>query len=72
LIASFHYPRDERFEFDRFYRGLSDRGFIIYPGKISNANLFRIGTIGRVFPADLEQLVSAIAQVLKELGVERI
>lgn len=64
LITSFHYPADPGFTFDGFYRALSDRGFIIYPGKISQADLFRIGTIGRLFPADLAQLVHAIGQVL--------
>lgn len=68
LITSFHYPNDPQFTFEAFYRALSDRGFIIYPGKISQADLFRIGTIGRIFPSDLEQLTDAIGRVLRELG----
>ena len=68
LITSFHYPADPRFTFEVFYRALSDRGFIIYPGKISQADLFRIGTIGRVFPADLEALVAAIQRTVQEQG----
>ena len=69
IITSFPYPRDPRFTFADFYRRLSDRGFIIYPGKISQADTFRIGTIGRLFPADLEQLVAAIELVLRDMGV---
>lgn len=65
LITSFHYPAQPGFTFDAFYRALSDRGFIIYPGKISQADLFRIGTIGRIFPNDLEQLISAIEVVMR-------
>lgn len=68
FITSFHYPADPGFTFDAFYRGLSDRGFIIYPGKISQADLFRIGTIGRVFPADLRALVLAIQDTVAAHG----
>lgn len=68
LITSFHYPADPRFTFEVFYRALSDRGFIIYPGKLSQADLFRIGTIGRVCPADLEALVAAIQRTVLEQG----
>ncbi len=66
IITAFHYP-DESFDFGRFYRQLSERGFIIYPGKLTQANTFRIGNIGRLFPADLEQLVGAIGAVLAEM-----
>lgn len=68
LITSFYYPADPRFSFEAFYRALSDRGFIIYPGKISRADLFRIGTIGRIFPADLRALLAAIREVRDEQG----
>lgn len=70
LITSFHFPGDPRFTFDAFYRALSDRDFIIYPGKIAQADLFRIGTIGRLFPADIEALIRAIADVLDFLGIK--
>ena len=69
IITAFHYPSDT-FNFDRFYRALSDRGFIIYPGKLTQVNTFRIGNIGRLFPADLEQLVAAIGKVLAEMGIK--
>ncbi len=45
IITSFHHPKDSGFTFEEFYQRLSDKGFIIYPGKISHANLFRIGTV---------------------------
>ena len=66
IITAFHYP-DDGFDFARFYRQLSERGFIIYPGKLTQVNTFRIGNIGRLFPADLEQLVGAIGNVLAEM-----
>ena len=67
IITSFHCPDDPGFTFEEFYRCLSNRGFIIYPGKISQANLFRIGSIGRIFEADMRALLAAVAETLKEM-----
>jgi 2-aminoethylphosphonate-pyruvate transaminase len=67
FITAFEYPAGSWFSFDAFYRKLADRGFIIYPGKLTQINTFRIGTIGRLFPSDLEQLVYAVGVVLREL-----
>jgi 2-aminoethylphosphonate-pyruvate transaminase len=69
LITSFHFPEDSKFTFDVFYRKLSDRGMIIYPGKISQVNLFRIGSIGRIFECDVLALVASIQGVLKDMDV---
>lgn len=70
IITSFRYPRDTRFEFDEFYRRLNDEGFVIYPGKVSDADCFRIGSIGRVFPSDVAALLQAIRKVLTDLGIK--
>ena len=72
IITSFYYPDTDSFAFDAFYRLLSDKGFIIYPGKISRANTFRIGSIGRIFPSDINALVSAIDSVLKEMRIKMV
>ncbi|MDA7505112.1 2-aminoethylphosphonate--pyruvate transaminase [Verrucomicrobia bacterium] len=69
LITSFHFPEDSKFTFDVFYRKLSDRGMIIYPGKISQVDLFRIGSIGRIFESDVLALVASIKGVLKDMDV---
>ena len=69
IITSFHYPAHGNFTFQEFYRRLAEKGFIIYPGKLTQVDLFRIGNIGRLFPSDMEALVFAIAQVLSEMGV---
>lgn len=66
IITSFHYPERGNFSFDDFYRHLSDRGFIIYPGKLTRENTFRIGTIGRIFEADIRALLAAIEDVMRE------
>jgi aspartate aminotransferase-like enzyme len=64
IITAFHYPTPT-FDFPGLYRALSERGLIIYPGKLTQVATFRIGTIGRLLPADLDQLVSAIETVLR-------
>ena len=64
LITAFEYPKREGFSFDRLYRQLSDRGFIIYPGKLTQVDTFRIGTIGRLFPEDLRQLTTTIKELM--------
>lgn len=71
IITAFHFPQQPNFEFGKFYRELSERGFIIYPGKLTQVNTFRIGTIGRLFPADLQQLVYAIGAALRETNAGR-
>jgi 2-aminoethylphosphonate-pyruvate transaminase len=68
IITAFRTPDDPAFSFDSFYRKLSERGFIIYPGKLTQVDTFRIGNIGRLFPPDLEQLVHAIRGTLDEMG----
>jgi 2-aminoethylphosphonate-pyruvate transaminase len=62
IITSFEYP-SENFSFKEFYIRLKKSGFVIYPGKISQRETFRIGTIGQVFPNDIRKLVETIAGV---------
>jgi 2-aminoethylphosphonate-pyruvate transaminase len=69
IITSFYFPADPKFTFDEFYRKLSDKGFIIYPGKISQADTFRIGSIGRLFEADMRSLLAAVAETVQEMGL---
>lgn len=64
IIVSFRYPEDPHFDFKAFYARLNEKGFVIYPGKVGNANCFRIGCIGRLFPNDIQNLVNAIHATL--------
>ena len=64
IITSFLYP-DKEFDFKEFYHQLKEKGFVIYPGKISQADTFRIGNIGDVFPEDFSRLIEAIKTVAK-------
>lgn len=69
IITSFHYPDHPNFSFTAFYERLSARGHVIYPGKLSQADCFRIGHIGRLTSADVRALMSAIAETLTEMGI---
>ena len=69
IISSFRYPEHANFDFDRFYSLLNERGFIIYPGKVSDADCFRIGTIGQIKAEDVGDLLIAMTQVLEVMGV---
>lgn len=64
IIVSFRYPDEPHFDFKTFYARLNEKGFVIYPGKVGNANCFRIGCIGRLFPNDMQNLVNAIRATL--------
>lgn len=67
FITSFKYPEGGWFDFGAFYDALNDRGYVIYPGKLSQADAFRIGNIGRLFPADMRALLAAVGEVVAAL-----
>jgi 2-aminoethylphosphonate-pyruvate transaminase len=69
IITTFLYPDDPAFDFAAFYGALSERGFAIYPGKLSDADCFRIGTIGQIAPDDVERLLEAIGEALDEMRI---
>ncbi|MDP7259621.1 MAG: hypothetical protein QF376_01885, partial [Anaerolineales bacterium] len=52
------------------YRRLNERGYVIYPGKVSDADCFRIGSIGRLCAVDMRDLLGAIREVLSDMKIE--
>jgi 2-aminoethylphosphonate-pyruvate transaminase len=62
IITSFLYPRPD-FNFGHFYQQAKARGFVLYPGKISQAETFRIGTIGEVYPGDIRRLLAVVREI---------
>jgi 2-aminoethylphosphonate-pyruvate transaminase len=68
IITSFLFPENTNFDFTRFYESLHQRGQVIYQGKLSDTNCFRIGNIGQLFPQDIKNLLIAIEEVLREMG----
>nr|WP_319484224.1 2-aminoethylphosphonate--pyruvate transaminase [uncultured Cohaesibacter sp.] len=69
IIVTFFCPADERFEFNRFYGLMKDKGFIIYPGKLTVVDSFRIGCIGQMDAPIMRRVVAAARQSLEEMGV---
>ena len=70
IITTYHCPDDPSYDFQTFYNKLSDRGMVIYPGKVTGASCFRIGNIGRLYPYDMEALLLAIDSVVQEMGFD--
>jgi 2-aminoethylphosphonate-pyruvate transaminase len=69
IVTTFLYPQVLGFDFSEFYARLSSKGCVIYPGKVTRVDCFRIGTIGHLFPADIGFLLTAIAETLAEMGI---
>ncbi|MCZ7658908.1 MAG: 2-aminoethylphosphonate--pyruvate transaminase [Xanthobacteraceae bacterium] len=69
IIVTFRMPADPRFAFQAFYDKLKDRGYVIYPGKLTVADSFRIGCIGRLHPEHMRGALAAIREILAEMGV---
>lgn len=69
IIVTFKMPADPAFAFDRFYDRLREKGYIIYPGKLTIAESFRIGCIGRLDEAEMRGALAAIGETLNEMGV---
>lgn len=67
IITTFHYPTDSGFVFAEFYQRLFDKGFVIYPGKLTKRDCFRIGNIGRIGKNEILGLLAGIRDVLKEM-----
>jgi 2-aminoethylphosphonate-pyruvate transaminase len=67
IITSFITPDEDWFNFEIFYNKLNERGYIIYPGKLSEVDTFRIGNIGQIYPEDIKNLISAIKEVKDEM-----
>ena len=70
IIVTVLMPKDPAFEFQTFYDALRGRGYIIYPGKLTIAETFRIGCIGHLDKTVIEGVLAAIQEVLREMGVK--
>jgi 2-aminoethylphosphonate-pyruvate transaminase len=69
IIVTFHMPGDAKFDFELFYDRLREKGYVIYPGKLTVAPSFRIGCIGDLGEAEMKGALDAIAEVVGEMGV---
>ena len=71
IIVTVRMPADPKFNFETLYDRLSRRGYVIYPGKLTVADSFRIGCIGRLGEAEMRGALDNIKQILGEMGVTR-
>lgn len=67
IIATFHAPDHPRYRFKDFYERVKAKGFILYPGKLTQVETFRVGCIGHVDAAGMRAAVKAIGDVLQEM-----
>jgi len=64
-----HAQTDSRHEFKKFYASTRERGFVLYPGKLTQMETFRVGCIGAIGPNEMAQAVHAVALTLQDMGI---
>ena len=69
IIVTFHAPGDTKYDFRKFYEGARAHGFVLYPGKLTQVETFRVGCIGAIGRNEMEQAVHAVGLTLKDLGI---
>jgi 2-aminoethylphosphonate-pyruvate transaminase len=72
IIVTFHAPPDPAYAFKDFYARVRDKGFILYPGKLTQLETFRVGCIGAIGPDEMRQAVNAVRDTLAEMGIRTV
>jgi 2-aminoethylphosphonate-pyruvate transaminase len=72
IIVTFHAPDDPAYDFKTFYQEVKKRGYILYPGKLTQIETFRVGCIGHFGDAGIPGAVAAIADTLKAMGIAQV
>jgi 2-aminoethylphosphonate-pyruvate transaminase len=72
IIVTFHAPDDPAYDFKTFYQEVKRRGYILYPGKLTQIETFRVGCIGHFGEAGIPGAVAAIAETLKAMGISQV
>jgi 2-aminoethylphosphonate-pyruvate transaminase len=72
VIVTFHAPGDGNYRFADFYDQVKARGYVLYPGKLTEVETFRIGCIGAIDANEMRNVVSAVAETLKAMGVKQV
>ena len=70
IITTFFYPENCHFTFSQMYEYIKERGYAIYPGKLTEGETFRIGNIGEIYPEDIEKVCGIIKDFLEEYNHE--
>ncbi len=72
VIVTFHAPGDPNYAFKAFYDKVKARGYVLYPGKLTQVETFRVGCIGAIDANEMRNVVSAVAETLKDMGVSEM
>ena len=72
IIVTFHAPADPAYDFKTFYARTRDRGYILYPGKLTQVETFRVGCIGAIDANEMRNVVSAVEATLDEMGIRQV
>jgi 2-aminoethylphosphonate-pyruvate transaminase len=72
IITTWHAPADPNYNFNAFYDKVRERGFALYPGKLTQVETFRVGCIGAIGAAVMQQAVDAIAAIIREMGITQM
>ena len=66
IITTFYYPEGRDFSFQEMYQYIKERGYAIYPGKVTDADTFRVGNIGEIYSEDMEKVCGLVKEFLEE------
>jgi 2-aminoethylphosphonate-pyruvate transaminase len=72
VIVTFHAPADPAYDFKTFYAKTRERGYILYPGKLTTVETFRVGCIGAIDANEMRNVVSAVAATLTDMGIRQV
>ncbi len=72
IIVTFHAPADTAYSFKSFYEMTRERGYILYPGKLTQVETFRVGCIGAIDANEMRNVVAAVGQTLKAIGIKQV
>lgn len=70
IIVTFYAPEDANYTFKTFYDLVKRRGYVLYPGKLTTVETFRVGCMGGIDANEMRNVVSAIAETLNEMGIK--
>ena len=70
LVVSVLYPEDPNWDFEKVHDYCYERGFTIYPGKISTTNTFRLCALGAITPKDIEDFFIVLKEALVQYGIQ--
>lgn len=66
IITTFLYPEGQTWDFQDMYHYIKERGYVIYPGKLTDVDTFRIGNIGEIYPEDIERVLDIFKAYMEE------